>query len=278
MELYHNNDILQKNLWIDVNEIINLEIIWNYENNKYYTLIIYDIDTVSLYIHLLVTNIPQNDIEYGTIISNFKKPNPPFNTHRYIIAVFEQSGLIADSKFNTRDRFSLSDFIKKNNLHLLYEKMIISSTNEFYLADSDDLKSNGLIVDSLNKKYNNSKNSLIADPSKSNHLNNIVIQKSNLNDKDQKYCSCVIRVAEKNTNICNLEENWGKTIAGKTCYSPYAVCAKNIGTTSRECGLNYNYEAMTKEQLITFLNLKKVKVNKSLHKNQLLEIIRNKKI
>lgn len=93
----------------------------------------------------------------------------------------------------------------------------------------------------------------------------------------KKYCSCIVKVAEKNTEICNLEENWGKTISGKICYSPYAVCAKSIGTTSRECGLNYDYGAMTKEQLISFLNLKKIKVDRKLDKDQLLEIIQNKK-
>jgi len=53
------------------------------------------------------------------------------------------------------------------------------------------------------------------------------------------------------------------------------LCAKSVGTTSRECCLNYNYNNMTKEQLISFLNLKNTKVDKSLTKSQLLEIIRN---
>ena len=272
MELYHNNDVLPKNLWFNSDDIINLEFIWPYKNNKYYTLMMYDIDTPSLYIHLLVINIPKNDIENGTIILNYIKPNPPSDTHRYIIDIFEQSGLIAAPKIDTRDRFPLLNFIEKNNLYLIDEKMIVSSSNEFYLANNNNnLSRNNLI-----------NNSIVDDPPNHYNINkkhtNIIKQNSDLNDRNQKYCSCVIKVAEKNTEVCNLEENWGKTISGKMCYSPYAVCAKSVGTTSRQCDMNYDYKTMTKEQLISFLNLKKIKVNRSLTKDQLLEIIKNKKL
>jgi hypothetical protein len=256
MELYHNNKILQKNRWMDSDEIINLELAWNYGSDIYYTLIIYDIDTPSIHVHLLVTNIPKNDIEYGTIILNYTKPNTSSNTHRYIIAVYEQSRIITDSIFKIRDKFPLSNFIIRNNLRLLDEKMIVVDplTDQFYLDPPED--------------------SSVTKHSK----NNIIKQNSKLNDRSEKYCSCVVKVAEKNSEICNLEENWGKTISGKTCYSPYAVCAKSVGTTNKSCGINYNYETMTKEQLISFLNLKKIKVDRKLDKNQLLEIIQNKKL
>jgi protein FLOWERING LOCUS T len=280
MELYHNNKTLPKNQWFDSDDIINLQIIWNHKNNIYYTLMIYDIDSPSLYVHLLVTNIPRNDIEYGNIILNYEKPNPPSGNHRYIIAVFEQKGLINDSKYNTRSRFPLLNFIKQNNLHLVDEKIIIVDHlhNDFDLADRDSLVSDN-IINSKNDdppidKYNRSKNE--DPPTNHRSKNNIMKQNSEFNERDEKYCSCVVKVAEKNTEICNLEENWGKTISGKTCYSPYAVCAKSVGTTSRTC--DYDYEAMTKEQLISFLNLKKIKVDRKLNKNQLLEIIQNKKL
>ena len=260
MELYHNNKVLPKKLSIDSSDIDNLQFTWNYENNVYYTLIIYDIDTPSFFVHLLVTNIPRNDIEYGTIIRNYIKPNPPLgsNNHRYIIAVFEQSGIIFGKKFNeiskfrTERKFPLLDFIEENNLNLLDKKMIIVNSS----TDNNNLS---------NSKYNKSKN-------------NIIRQDSDLDNRSQKYCSCIIRVAEKNTEGCNSERNWGNVTDGKMCYSPYAVCAKNIKTTSRECGVNYDYETMTKEQLISFLNLKNIKVNKSLNKNQLLDIILDKEL
>lgn len=252
MELYYNNEVLQKNIWINSNEISNLEITWDYKNNKYYTLIIYDLDTPSIFIHLLVTNIPRNEIEYGTVILNYMKPNPPSNTHRYIIAVFEQAGLITESEFGMRDRFPLRNFLLTNNLRPLDEKMIISSRNEFYLVDR-------------NAKNNNPKN-------------NIIQEDSDLNERSQKYCSCVIDVASKNIKRCNLERNWGNVSGEKTCYSPYAVCAKSVGTTNRECGLNYNYNIMTKEQLITFLNLNRIDADISLNKDQLMKLIQSKKL
>lgn len=105
---------------------------------------IYDIDSPSLYVHLLVINIQRNDIEYGTIILNYERPNPPSGNHRYIIAVFEQKRMISDlSKFNTRSKFPLLNFIKQNNLHLIDEKIIIvdHSHNDFHLTDRNSLVS-----------------------------------------------------------------------------------------------------------------------------------------
>ncbi len=100
MELHHNNKILPKNFWMNVPEINNIEFTWEYKNDIYYTLIIYDIDTSYTFVHLLIANIPKNDIEYGTIILDYMKPNPPSGTHRYTITVFEQTKLITDSNSN----------------------------------------------------------------------------------------------------------------------------------------------------------------------------------
>jgi len=251
MELYRDNKALQKNLKIDSSEIINLQINWDYKNNVYYTLIIYDIDTSSTFVHLLVTNIPRNDIENGTVVLDYMKPNPPSNSHRYIIAIFEQERVIIDTIPKIRSRFPLSNFIRKNNLYLLDEKMIVveSLTNKFYL-----------------------------DPPKNKSKNNIIKSDSDLDDRSEKYCSCVIKVAEKNTERCNLEKDWGNMTAGKMCYSPYAVCSKSVGTINKKCDLSYDYNDMTKEQLVSFLNLNNVKADRLLSKEQLLEMVRNKKL
>jgi len=109
------------------------------------------------------------------------------------------------------------------------------------------------------------------------HKHNILKQNSDLDERNQKYCSCVIKVAEKNTEKCNLEHDWGTVSGGKSCYSPYAVCAKSVGTTNRNCGSNYDYNSMTKEQLRAFLNINKIEVSKSLTRDQLLEMIYDKK-
>ena len=56
---------------------------------------------------------------------------------------------------------------------------------------------------------------------------------------------------------------------------PYAVCAKTTGTSNRNCGINYSYDSMTKEQLASFLNLNNIKVNRSMDRAELLRIAKN---
>jgi len=201
MELYHNNKLVRSNSLFDPADVANIEIEWNNKNNVYYTLIIYDMDTPFTYIHLLVTNIPKNDIEYGTIVLNYVQPNPPSGNHKYVIAIYEQQELITNFKFEARSRFPLLDFIKQNNLKLTDEKMITSGNI------------NNLRDDPPKYKRSNS--------------NNIIRKDYDLNDKSKKYCSCVVKVAEKNSERCNLEKDWGNMIDGKTCYSPICRVCKD---------------------------------------------------
>lgn len=138
MKLYYKNKILQKNLRIKSSEIGNIEFTWDYKEDIYYTLIIYDIDTPFTFVNLLVINIPRNDIEYGTILLDYI--NPSLNTHRYIIAVFEQTKIITNPKSYVRDKFPIGTFLLVNNLTLLDDEMIICSNNEFYLVNRSNKK------------------------------------------------------------------------------------------------------------------------------------------
>lgn len=73
---------------------------YNFDNNKFYTLIMYDPDTKhGDYIHWLIVNI-KNNVKNGDILINYKGPAPPINTgiHRYIFILFEQ-----EEKFNIKD-------------------------------------------------------------------------------------------------------------------------------------------------------------------------------
>jgi len=152
---------------------------------------------------------------------------------------------MTDSKFGVRSRFPLLDFIKQNNLKLVDVNNVNNSNN-------------------LRDEHSND--------------NNVIMQDSDLNDKSKKYCSCVVKVAERNSERCNLDKNWGNMTDEKMCYSPYAVCAKSTGTTNRTCGMNYDYDSMTKEQLVTFLNLNGIKTNRLMDRAELLRIAKNKKL
>lgn len=65
-------------------------------------------------------------------------------------------------------------------------------------------------------------------------------------EDQEKYCSCVTHVAQKQDLECIKGKNWGK---GKGCYNPYAVCAKSVGTTYRECGKHTDFNLLTDEEL-----------------------------
>ena len=100
---------------------------------RYSTLIMYDPDSVGNrvpdsiqlpYLHLLVINIKNGDVNTGDIIVTYAKPTPPPGTgnHRYI---FEQLEQPSPFTFATpeRDKFDINNFKKQHNLALKATKM-----------------------------------------------------------------------------------------------------------------------------------------------------------
>lgn len=75
---------------------------YNFENDKLYTLIMYDPDTpYGDYIHWTIINI-KNNVDNGIDVIPYKGPSPPKNTgfHRYIFLLFEQDKLINENNIN----------------------------------------------------------------------------------------------------------------------------------------------------------------------------------
>ena len=91
---------------------------------------------------------------------------------------------------------------------------------------------------------------------------------NNLTEKEEKYCRCVLKVGEKQPESCNL----GEKGRGR-CYNPYAVCAKSVGTTSRRCGENYNFEELSDEQIKTYARLSKIAIPRPYDRQEMLNII-----
>lgn len=60
-----------------------------------------------------------------------------------------------------------------------------------------------------------------------------------LTDKEKSFCACVMKVAAKQSGA----------------YNPYAICAKSVGTTSRHCGENTNFENIPEAELIAYAKL-----------------------
>jgi len=51
--------------------------------------------------------------------------------------------------------------------------------------------------------------------------------------KQNKYERCVMKVKAKQPPNCVKKRLWGKSIKGKKCYNPYAVCHASIKASIR---------------------------------------------
>jgi hypothetical protein len=248
MELYIDNIPLETNTLYPVTEIEKLQFLWNTPNEK--TLVFYDLD--ASYIHLLITNIPDNRIEEGQVVYSYMAPQPPANSqdHRYVFILFEQPSLIQTIYKSQRSKFPLKDFIDTYQLKTIGSKMLVVNpqTLQFYLSETKIYNLGGPLLET----------------------------KSSLNEQQQKYCSCVAKVTAKNPEWCNKEQAWGESRNGSKCYSPYKVCAKTVGTTTRDCSYNYNYDAMSDAQLSAFATLHKINIQQPYNRHTLLQSIKSK--
>jgi len=96
--------------------------------------------------------------------------------------------------------------------------------------------------------------------------NNYFIDTNNLNNKQKKYCRCVLHVMKNNTKKCNADRKWETKTK---CYNPYATCAKSIGTTTGSKSCNYNINNIPYDELEQYLSYNKIKFNLFLKKKKI---------
>jgi len=94
-----------------------------------------------------------------------------------------------------------------------------------------------------------------------NSAHPLLLGNTSLSDTEQKFCSCVVKVAAAQPGACNLEKAWFEQRDSKTCANPYAVCAHSVGTSTRKCNESYNYSQFTDQQLIALANLNNVTIS-----------------
>lgn len=123
MEVWYNNAPINNNQFLQINETQNKpEIKLNVVNNKKYMLIMHDPDAIKgNYIHWVVSDIQNNDIDKGITQLKYVGPSPPPNTgkHRYIFELYEQKSNIIPfqdriiSIEKIREQYTLNEPIKK---------------------------------------------------------------------------------------------------------------------------------------------------------------------
>lgn len=245
---------------------------WPLSPGKLNTLIIYDLDapypanpSQAAYLHGLIVNIPNGDIQHGDVLMSFTPPNPPKDSpaHRYVFAVYAQEGRLALSPISQRENFDVNGFVMRNRLQLAGQMIFDGYWNNGSLMVR--LAAPGFVADPPPSRTQ-------FQPQGQVHYDRegAFLPSHNLSESEEKYCHCVLEVAAKQPAECNLERAWFQHRDEKVCYNPYAVCASRTHTSSRHCGENYNFAALPDEQIRAYANLSKVAVPEPYDRTQML--------
>ena len=93
--------------------------------NELYTLVIWDPDAPNpSFLHWLVVNIPEDQVQNGETIVEYMPPTPPSGTHRYYVGLYRQPMTIQLSAEPERAGFSINALVKKYSLEESGTKMI----------------------------------------------------------------------------------------------------------------------------------------------------------
>lgn len=245
MYIIGNNKLIVLNDWFDLSDLNNIEIGWN-KTDGYQTLIIYD-STVK-YLHLIISQIPGNDIAKGVIQVPYEPPHPPTNSgdHQYLFLLYTQSRPVSSGNFN-RPNFDLNKFVSNNQLSLIDQDVLIvdSNTKMFYRA-----------------------------PISINALHPLIRYDTNLNEQEQKYCSCLIDSYSHYIKRLDLESDFlqGKDTKSQIHMNPFAVCTAAVGTNNQMCPDNYNFDNFDEDKIIAYLSIFKNKNNPQLRASLLRRI------
>jgi hypothetical protein len=253
MELFLNGDVLipyEKHQRMLFNKLMTN---WESDKSMLHTLAIYDNSApFPPYMHFLQINIQGADQRTGDILLDLELPNPPLEEeHEYFIDLYEQKNYIRPRTYDYRDNWNISGFKHRHHLELIDRVIIHSTSNYFYLVGYEE---------NINPTYP------------------LIRKDTMLNNDEQKFCECVIHVAEKQPGQCNFERAWFEQRPGgdgrqHECYNPFAVCANSIGTTSRRCFENYDFNEFTDRQLETIANLKPITVADPFDRNMLINAL-----
>src|SRR5436190_15029263 len=240
---------------------IDLEIPDN--DTALYTLIIVDNDapypnaaSLSPYVHLFEYNIQGGDVNTGEYLFEYEAPNPPKDSppHTYHVAVLKQPGHVEYHSENfPRENFPLE---LMTSLDQLVDELKFT-VGDPPVGPMTTVALQNPMISKLPTPSVQIPTSQIAPSGRGQH--DFFKKDTNLSEEQKKYCSCILKVTDKG----------GARI-------PYAVCAKTVGTTTRDCSVNYDFERMPDHLLRAQLKLHKMEIPSPWNRQQALQVLHGK--
>lgn len=174
----------------------------------FHTLIVTDLD--DHFVYMLIVNVTEEEDSGDTIYPLSKSPDVQRKS-----TLYRQFNYIKPFTL-PRKRFDLQEFIIRN-----YLEKLASTLTSYYLCDDSSKSHHHTSSYPFRTEYGEEWNNRVSDsyfPSGHSHELSVPFRtNSNLDERQRKFCSCVLKVKSSLS-----EDNY-----------PYAVCAKSTGTTRR---------------------------------------------
>lgn len=207
---------------------------WDSYSEAYTTVIMYD-DLGN--INLLIANVKGNDVSNGTQVVPYNAPTSSI-PRKYNVDVYSQTSLLTNPV-----RYDVNSFVRNNNLRLI-NRTSFQVGNLIPTPKSVPLK-----------PVSPTPTGIVGPVGEPASKSDFFLPGTTLTDQQQKWCRCVLKVADKQKGACNIEQAWFQQRDGQQCYNPYAICSKTVGTSVRTCGSNYNFEALSDDHLLAYAQL-----------------------
>lgn len=229
MEVFISSKQISPEETVEIEDLSDIYFLWE-QKEKLCTFLFYDPDEkIGNYILFLSVNISDGNLKSGKTIASYKIPNFMKDGNKtFYVLILEQEEPLNLSKVITRHGFDVEKFVKDMKLSFLHGIRIEMNENLFFYK----------VLDSLPFSHR------------------IIKHKNDLNLQEKKYCECIVKVASKQPGACNLEKAWFEERDEQVCYNPFAVCAKQVGVSTKNCYKNYKYEILSLKELESLLNLK----------------------
>jgi len=223
-----------------------LDLTWSDHSPVLKTVLIYDQDAPqpppgnvnSPFLHYLAVNSGRD------IIMPYTPPSPPAGSqpHTYYVELYHQTGPITHRTLSNRIRFKVFEFANDHKLTLV-------DRLQFQVMSGPDQ----------------------TDPPPTHPEEGIPFRAdTSLTERQQKYCRCVLKVAEKQARGCDPAKR------SQGCYNSYAVCGASTHGSVRHCSSEYDFDNFSDRWLLAYARLHSVTVPDPYDRDVLLRTIKDK--